>query len=203
MMEDFPSVGFEGQVVNVKPGFARQTLIPRSLAVYNFPGVRARLFPNIQQVDIEAKIRFYRELTSFQNKLENISIEFIRSPSFANPAVLKDEISKKDIIKEIQLKYSLELKTENFAQDEDLDRFGTFALPIRDLFNTDLQKKFNFNVSVQVKQPYVRETKEQAALTATATKDKETSKNVAGKGKDQKKDQAAKDDKSKAVKGKK
>lgn len=101
MMEDFPSVGFEGQVVKVKPGFARQTLIPKNMAVYDFPGARQRLFPNIQQSEIDTKTKYYRELLTFQHKVESISIEYTRVPSFANPALLKEEVSKKDIIKEV------------------------------------------------------------------------------------------------------
>ncbi len=47
LVEDFPKLGFEGEIVSVKPGFATNNLIPNRIAVYNFPGVRARLYPNI------------------------------------------------------------------------------------------------------------------------------------------------------------
>jgi ribosomal protein L9 len=32
--------GFEGQVALVKPGFAEQVLIPKKIAVINFPGFK-------------------------------------------------------------------------------------------------------------------------------------------------------------------
>jgi len=40
MIEDYPQVGFEGEVVSVKPGHAKTFLFPKKLAIYNFPGVR-------------------------------------------------------------------------------------------------------------------------------------------------------------------
>lgn len=171
MLEDHPSVGFEGQVVSVKPGFARQTLIPRNMAVYNFPGTRARLFPNIRQSEIDSKMRFYRDLVNFQTKLDNISLEFVKNPSFANPALLKEEISKKDIIKDIHNKHGIEVKPENVILDENISRFGTYSVTVRDFFNAELQRKFEFQLDIQVKQPIIREARE----------DKEASKDTGDK----------------------
>ena len=47
MVEDYPSVGFEGQVVDVKPKYALDFLIPNRIAVYNFPGAYNRLYPSL------------------------------------------------------------------------------------------------------------------------------------------------------------
>ncbi|KAL4481418.1 hypothetical protein ABPG72_010571 [Tetrahymena utriculariae] len=174
MMEDFPSVGFEGQVVNVKPGYARQSLIPKNLAVYNFPGVRERLFPNIRQADIDQKIRYYRDLTNFQNKVDNINLEFFKVPSFANPALLKEEINKKDIIREVQNRFSIELKNENVFLEENIQRFGTYSINVRDFYNADLQRKFEFVINVQVKQPVVREAREEKETKESKDAKKET-----------------------------
>jgi ribosomal protein L9 len=48
MVEDYPAVGFEGEIVEVKPKYAASFLIPNRLAVYNLPGVYNRIFPNFE-----------------------------------------------------------------------------------------------------------------------------------------------------------
>jgi len=84
-------------VVKVKEGYAFNDLIRRRIAVFDFPGVRQRLFPNISNEMIEIKKMKYKEEVNFKNKIEKISIEFIKNPSFSNINVIKDNISKEDI----------------------------------------------------------------------------------------------------------
>lgn len=52
-MEDIPPIGYEGEIVSVKPGHAFNDLIRRRKAVFNFPGIRERLYPNISEDLIE------------------------------------------------------------------------------------------------------------------------------------------------------
>ena len=47
LIRNFPALGYEGELVDVKPGYAYRYLIPQKYAVYNFPGTREKLFPNI------------------------------------------------------------------------------------------------------------------------------------------------------------
>lgn len=67
-------------------------------------------------------------------------------PSFANPSLLKEEITKKEIIREVANKQNIELKNDNVIMDENITRFGTYSITVRDFFNSELQKKFEFTV---------------------------------------------------------
>lgn len=53
LVEDIPPIGYEGEIVSVKPGHAFNDLIRRRKAVFNFPGIRERLYPNISEDVIE------------------------------------------------------------------------------------------------------------------------------------------------------
>jgi len=55
MVEDFPSVGFEGEIVEVKPKYAKDFLVPNKIAVYDFPGVFNRLFPQSNSDQLSKK----------------------------------------------------------------------------------------------------------------------------------------------------
>lgn len=72
LVKDFPPLGFQGEVVKVKEGYAFNDLIRRKIAVFDFPGVRQRLFPNISNEMIEIKKMKYRDEVNFKNKIEKI-----------------------------------------------------------------------------------------------------------------------------------
>ena len=56
------------------------------------------------------------------------------------------------------------MKPENIVLDENITRFGTYAITVKDYLSTELQKKFEFSINIQVKQPTIRESREEKAL---------------------------------------
>lgn len=72
LVKDFPPLGFQGEVIKVKEGYAYNDLIRKRIAVFDFPGVRERLFPNISNEMIELKKMKYKEEVNFKNKIEKI-----------------------------------------------------------------------------------------------------------------------------------
>lgn len=101
LVKDHPPLGFEGEVVEIKPGHAIKSLIPKKIAVYNFPGVRKRLYPNISDDELRLKKLRYLEFTRFEQKIQKIHIEIIKTSSFANPTMFKEPLNGKEVAKEI------------------------------------------------------------------------------------------------------
>jgi hypothetical protein len=60
-------LGFEGQVVKVRPGYADRILVPEQIAVYNFPGTHGRLYPNWDVIEKDI-FHFLRKLLFFKKE---------------------------------------------------------------------------------------------------------------------------------------
>ncbi len=75
LKEDFPQLGFIGDSVRVKPGFARNFLIPRGLAVV--ANTRQANVINHEMQAINAKKARLKELANEKKgKIESLSLEF-------------------------------------------------------------------------------------------------------------------------------
>ncbi len=55
MLKDLPGRGFRGEIVKVKPKFAKISLLRYHDAVPFFPGRREIMFPDFDQEEIQAK----------------------------------------------------------------------------------------------------------------------------------------------------
>jgi len=69
LKQDIENLGSAGDIVNVKPGFARNYLIPRGLALPATPGLRKQA----TQIKQAAERRRLRELKTAQDMAERIS----------------------------------------------------------------------------------------------------------------------------------
>ena len=64
-----------------------------------------------------------------------MDLEITRVSSFANPELLKDPISKIEIIREIRDKYEFEINEENMFFTENPTKFGQYTINVKDFFN--------------------------------------------------------------------
>ena len=65
---DLPGRGFRGEIIEVKPKFAKINLLRYHDAVSYFPGWREIMFPDFDQQEIEAK----KDQNKFQAILEGL-----------------------------------------------------------------------------------------------------------------------------------
>ena len=80
LLQDLEGVGSKGTMVNVKPGFARNYLLPRRLAIETGTGA-ARLYQELErQTSIQAERRI-AEARSEASKLEGVQVNI---PAQAN-----------------------------------------------------------------------------------------------------------------------
>jgi large subunit ribosomal protein L9 len=127
LKQDVDKLGLKGDVVNVAPGFGRNFLIPKKLAIE----VTAS---NVKMIEIERaslKKKVETERKSFQGLIEKLNQT---SLTFARRAGEKDvifgSVSSGDIRDEL-VKLGLDVDKKKILLDEPIKRLGNFTVPIK------------------------------------------------------------------------
>lgn len=127
LLETVEKVGKKGDVLNVAPGFARNYLIPRKLAMEVTPS-------NIKMVEMRQKAlkkKEEKERLSYQElikKLNEVHLEIRRRSSEKD--VIFGSVSAADIQAELA-KLGFEVDKKKIMLDEPIKRLGTFTIPIK------------------------------------------------------------------------
>ncbi|MDD8025245.1 MAG: 50S ribosomal protein L9 [Acidobacteriota bacterium] len=132
LKQDVESVGRKGDILNVAPGYGRNYLLPRKLALEVTPS-------NLKMIEIEQaslKKKFEAERTSFQAVIEKLNQVVL---TFARKAGEKDHIfgsvSASDV-KDALDKLGFDIDRKKIVLDEPLKRLGAYAVPIK-IFHDD------------------------------------------------------------------
>lgn len=143
LKEDVDKLGSSGDVVRVRPGFARNFLIPRGLAVPATTGNLAR----VDDLKRQAKARSDKELAAAQEiakKLDGISVKIARAVGDENK--MYGSVTVRDIEEAYQ------------AQGVEIDRKKLqLPEPIKALGLHDVALKLHPQVSVQLKVEVVKQ----------------------------------------------
>lgn len=154
LKQDVESVGRKGDILNVAPGYGRNYLIPRQLALEVTPS-------NLKMIEIERaalKKKVEAERTSFQGVIQKLNQVVL---TFARKAGEKDHIfgsvSGADI-KDALDKLGFEIDKKKIVLDEPLKRLGSFTVPVK-VFHDD---------RAEIKVHIVKEEEPEAAAEAKA-----------------------------------
>ncbi len=127
LKQDVESVGRKGDILNVAPGYGRNYLLPRKLALEVTPS-------NLKMIEIERaalKKKVEAERTSFQAVIQKLNQVVL---TFTRKAGEKDHIfgsvSATDL-KEALDKLGFEIDKKKIVLDEPLKRLGSFAVPVK------------------------------------------------------------------------
>lgn len=127
LKQDVEKLGRRGDVVNVAPGFGRNYLIPRKMAIAVTP-------TNIKMIEIERqalKKKVEIERKSFQSltqKLNQISLTFTRRAGEKD--IIFGSVSSGDVKEALDgLGYDIDKK--KILLDEPIKRLGNFSVPIK------------------------------------------------------------------------
>ncbi|MEN6310216.1 MAG: 50S ribosomal protein L9 [Acidobacteriota bacterium] len=127
LKQDVDKLGHRGDIVNVAPGFGRNYLIPRKLAL-------AVTASNVKMIEIERqalKKKVEQERQSFQGliqKLKEVSLTFPRRAGEKD--VIFGSVSAADI-KEALDKLGFEVDKKKIQLDEPIKRLGHFTVAIK------------------------------------------------------------------------
>jgi len=140
LQADVDNLGTGGEVVKVRPGFARNYLLPRGLAVQATPSNLAR----VEELKKAAAARKSEEVAAAQElakKLEGSSVKIARS--FGDEGKMYGSVTSKDIVEAFE-KNGLSFDRKNIHLPEPIKTLGSFDVPVK------LHSTVSINLKVEV-----------------------------------------------------
>lgn len=127
MLQDNKHLGEKYEIVNVKPIFARNVLLPQNIAVLADKANKNKYQQKMQAAVIarEKKAAGLEDL--FAKMAENGGIKLVRKVNKDN--VLYAKVSEADIVDMIKEIYGVEIDAHNLKLKKKLNEAGTFIVP--------------------------------------------------------------------------
>ena len=139
--EDVPNLGRTGDVVKVRPGFARNYLFPRKLAVEANPK-SLRAFEHHKRIALAKREAQKTEAAALKQKLEALTITI--GAHAGEEGKLFGSVTNIDIERALREKgFSVERRKINLA--EPIKQLGEFTVPVR------LQPEVEASLKLEVK----------------------------------------------------
>ncbi|MGB7295024.1 MAG: 50S ribosomal protein L9 [Candidatus Aminicenantales bacterium] len=132
LKQDIENVGRKGDIVNVAPGFGRNYLIPRKLALQVTPS-------NMNMIEIERqalKKKWEKERESYQDlirRLNEVTLTFPRKAGEKD--MIFGSVSAADI-KDALDRLGFEIEKKKIVLDEPIKRLGHYTIPVK-VFHDD------------------------------------------------------------------
>ncbi|MCX8159512.1 MAG: 50S ribosomal protein L9 [Candidatus Saccharicenans sp.] len=127
LLENVEKVGHKGDILEVAPGFARNYLIPRKLAIEVTPG-------NLKSVEMQQralKKKLEKERLTYQElikQLNQVTLTFVRKSSEKD--VIFGSVSAADI-QEALARQGFDIDRKKIVLEEPIKRLGTFSVPVK------------------------------------------------------------------------
>lgn len=127
LLENVEKVGRKGDILEVSPGFARNYLLPRKLAMEVTPG-------NLKTVEMQQKAlkkKLEKERLTYQElikQLNQVTLTFVRRSSEKD--VIFGSVSAADIQEELA-RQGFEIDRKKIVLEEPIKRLGTFSVPVK------------------------------------------------------------------------
>ena len=145
LRQDVPELGQSGDIVTVKPGYARNFLLPRGMAYEATSG-------NIKQLEEEKKRgetktkQAYLEARRRASQLENVSLTF--HANAGEEGKLFGSITSSDIAERLkQQNLDFEIDKRDIELEEPIKALGVFTVPVR--LHTDVKPEIKIWVIKQ------------------------------------------------------
>lgn len=162
LKENIENLGRRGDIIDVAPGYGRNYLIPRKMALEVTPS-------NMNMVELEQKAlrkKLEREVQSYQGeieKLNQVSLSFERKTG--DKDVIFGSVSTADI-KEALDKLGIEVEKKKILLEEPIKRLGNYTVPIKVFHDERAEIKIEVNkegAELEESKPDVSEKKEKSS----------------------------------------
>lgn len=140
LRSDVPGLGRAGEVVKVRPGYGRNYLIPRGLALAATRGNMAQLEHQKRLIAAE-QARVLAEHKAMAQKLKGVSVSIARKKGAEGK--LFGSVSTKDIA-EALANQNIAIDRKLIKLDEPFKAIGTYEVPVR--FSGDITETIRVNV---------------------------------------------------------
>ncbi len=127
LLEEFPALGKAGDQVEVAPGYARNFLLPRKLAVEATPQ-NLRALEQFKAAARQREDRLKREAETFAEQLQGVSLTISRRAGEQDH--LFGSVTKIDIADALAAK-GIRLDRKKIQLEEPIKALGTYTVPIR------------------------------------------------------------------------
>jgi large subunit ribosomal protein L9 len=130
LRQDVEKLGEAGEVVSVKPGFARNYLVPRGFA-YEATAGNLRALEEERALAEQRSKRAYLEARRRASRLEGISLTF--HAKAGEESKLFGSITSSDIGERLNAEHGLDFEVDrrNIELDEPIKSLGVFSVAIR------------------------------------------------------------------------
>ena len=125
MLEDYPSVGYVGQIVNVKKGYARNFLIPKGFGV-EVNSRRAKYFKHIHEGVERKRNKLKSEAETFGAEVQKHKLKFKLKVGESGKSF--GSITVRDILKELNNKGGYSFDRKQLRLQESIKTPGTYSV---------------------------------------------------------------------------
>ncbi len=127
LQADVENLGSGGEVVKVRPGFARNYLLPRGLAVQATKGNLARV-EDLKKAAAARKVQEIAAAEELAKKLEGSSVKIARS--FGDEGKMYGSVTSKDIVEAFE-KAGVLFERRNLQLAEPIKTLGVAEVPLK------------------------------------------------------------------------
>ena len=142
LKKDVQNIGEVGDLVNVKDGYARNYLIPNSLAEVATAGALAQRERNIARIKAKAE-KLHQEALAAKEEIEKIG-KITLSARAGESGKLFGTITTKKLSEELLAKCGMEIDKKSIILDRPINHIGNFVMTIK------LSSKVKAQLNVEV-----------------------------------------------------
>ena len=143
LTKDIKALGEAGKLVKVKPGYARNYLLPNGFAIYASPKNLSKI-EEIKKIAADEKIALYGKYKEVINKIKGVELTFIRKADENDH--LFGSVSENDIVKALADK-EIEIHKANVIMEKHLKEIGTSEVEIS--FAAELTTNVKVTIAVE------------------------------------------------------
>ncbi len=160
LKKDVQNIGEVGDLVNVKDGYARNYLIPNSLAEIATKGALAQRERNIARIKAKAE-KLHQEALAAKEEIEKIGLISL-SAKAGESGKLFGTITTKKLSEELLAKCGIEIDKKSIILDNPINHIGNFVMTIKLSSKVKAQLNVEVTASETIKEVFEEETTEEA-----------------------------------------
>ena len=160
LKKDVQNIGEVGDLVNVKDGYARNYLIPNSLAEIATAGALAQRERNIARIKAKAE-KLHQEALATKEEIEKLE-KITLSAKAGESGKLFGAITTKKLSEELLAKCGMEIDKKTIILDRPINHVGNFVMTIKLSSKVKAQLNVKVSASETIKEVFEEETTEEA-----------------------------------------
>ena len=163
LREEIEKLGIPGEVVKVAPGYARNYLIPRNLAVLATASNK-KIIAQEKEAWLRREATFMNEASQLAQLMEGLSLSFIHKAGESGQ--LFGSVTNKDIAEALAAK-SFTIDRKKIVLDQPIKQVGNYTVPVK------LHREVIVQLPITVKREGAEEEPAPAATAAPAATETE------------------------------